>query len=149
MNKAKMRTAASTETELPLELQCPKCGRTTPSQEPFCRHCRRHLYVACPRCGEVNFRGNERCVECNVSLHKSRVPVAPASHQLVWPVCWASPASRWWVVPIQVLVFIVAVAAGSYGAFRLAQWEGLIPQPQIYILQDGQTIPTSPQPIKK
>jgi hypothetical protein len=45
------------------------------------------------------------------------------------------------VVPAQVAVFIAAVVAGSYGAFRLAQWEGLFPKPQIYILENGQLRP--------
>lgn len=142
-----MTTAlAATETEVPRELTCPKCDRATPVQEPFCRHCGRHLYIACPHCGEVNFRGNQVCIECSSSLRKGRVPVTPASHRLVWPVCWAPSASRWWVVPAQVAVFIAAVVAGSYGAFRLAQWEGLFPKPQIYILENGHL---RPAPVKQ
>ena len=128
------------ESELPPVHQCPKCSTPNPAKELVCLHCGRHLYLVCPDCGEVNFRGNEWCCECHSQLRQARHPITPPISRFYWPLNWSLRQARWWVVPAQVVLFIVAVVAGSYGTFRLAQWNVRVlipPEPEVYILENG------------
>jgi hypothetical protein len=89
-------------------LLCPQCGYINRDRVDRCIRCQKHLFIKCSGCGQVNFRGNVRCDECRYPLRHTH-QAAPFSHHLYWPFCWRFNPYRKWVVPVQILVFAVAV----------------------------------------
>lgn len=57
---------------LELEIQCPRCGRTT-FFDDYCQHCSARLTVECPnpKCRLTQASTNEKCCGCGQPLPKT------------------------------------------------------------------------------
>jgi hypothetical protein len=104
-----MTTEAAIVTGPPTaELLCPECGHLNPGGIDRCNQCQKHLFIKCRECGHVNFRAQARCEECLSPMRHSHV-VPPLPHHLYWPYCWRYDPHRNWIIPAQLLAFVVAV----------------------------------------
>lgn len=101
------------------QLICPQCGYPNPSGSDRCSHCQKHLYILCSECDHVNFRGHSHCEKCQSPLRHSH-SMPPPSHHLHWPFCWRMDASRKWLVPLQLLIFVSAVGLTSAMVFNFS-----------------------------
>ncbi|MEK6692628.1 MAG: hypothetical protein AABY44_04290 [Nitrospirota bacterium] len=52
---------------LSLEVNCPKCGKTTFFGD-YCEHCDARLVVVCPKCKTEQPPIGEKCIKCNKPL---------------------------------------------------------------------------------
>lgn len=130
-----------------------KCGKPNPATELICLACGRHLYVACHHCGELNYRANERCVECRTQLRplRRRAP-EPRVYQFVWPVRWSIQAPRWWVIPAQIVAFVASVLVTVAAVKILVEWPGWRPkppsEPEVLVLENGRLRPLGSSDLK-
>jgi len=52
---------------LSLEVNCPKCGKTTFFGD-YCEHCDERLVIVCPKCKTEQPPIGEKCIKCSKNL---------------------------------------------------------------------------------